>query len=1006
MAIAFVTGATEYVDGAGVDPFTSTTGLNASGSAMYVVVGLSASSATPPSYTTVKWGGSGGTTMSAHGTASATYNRVAQYGLKLGNTTQSTGTGSKVYVDFSAAPDEFACFSIVYSGVHQTTSTGTAATNTGASTTATVNASSATGELVVDTLGSWDGGSGSPSIAAGSGQTSRQADNAVAAVTGMVFGASEEAGASTVTMSWTTNSSANWFGIVATPLKPYADPTAALTGTATSSITESDIVTGGKTVVLTLTDDTYVPAAGTPTFSTATAAGTTTADGRTGDGALTINWPTGYTPVTGHFAVAVVYSDQGAASVPTDWSRIGSGQFGGGTEKLDAFYKVLASSDLAPSTTISGSGTNVSHCAGMLIYTGVGSIGAVGTASNGTGTPMTAGAITTTADGSIVLGLCGRGDNETSSGQTLNSSATGVTERLDAGTSAGNDAQVSAYDKTITTSGTSSGDGSATTSTVDPWVSVLIELKPSTPFANARSAIASGLDSAQSEATGWDAKVKPNIPVANVVRTSNTVCTITLQAQSDYNITATETITATIPAAALSGGAQIVATPTFTIGTASGQYTYTGSGGLTLAGAATLAKEKVPVASGGLTLAGAADKAKTKAFVGSGGITFAGAATTAKVSVRSYTASGGLTLAGAADLAKTKAATATGGITLAGAAGLEKTKAFAATGGITFGGAAVTSYAAAGAAHEYVGSGGIAFAGAAALAKEKSFAATGGLTLAGAAELAKTKALTATGGITFGGAATTSITSAGVWEYVGSGGIAFAGAATLARTKAATASGGLTFAGSATTSFTQPGAFEYIGSGGLTFAGQALLAKTKAPIAAGGIAFAGAGITARVRTYAATGGITFAGAGVTAFESGNIRSYVGSGGMTFAGAATLAKTKAPIGSGGITFAGSAVPAKVRGYLPSGGITFAGAGLTWFTPTGTREYTGSGGMTFAGASPYQFIAAVPAGFPDGPVRLGFVHGVDDKERIGMPVGSNDARIGVATAGATERRIGIG
>ena len=36
-----------------------------------------------------------------------------------------------------------------------------------------------------------------------------------------------------------------------------ANPAVALTGTATASITESDIVTGGKTIILTLTDDTW-----------------------------------------------------------------------------------------------------------------------------------------------------------------------------------------------------------------------------------------------------------------------------------------------------------------------------------------------------------------------------------------------------------------------------------------------------------------------------------------------------------------------------------------------------------------------------------------------------------------------------------------------------------------------------------------------------------------------------------------------------------------------------
>jgi hypothetical protein len=43
------------------------------------------------------------------------------------------------------------------------------------------------------------------------------------------------------------------------------------------------------------------------------------------------------------------------------------------------------------------------------------------------------------------------------------------------------------------------------------------------------------------------------------------VITITLQAQSDYDISAQETITATVPATALVGAEAVVATPTFTI---------------------------------------------------------------------------------------------------------------------------------------------------------------------------------------------------------------------------------------------------------------------------------------------------------------------------------------------------------------------------------------------------------------------------------------------------------
>lgn len=82
-------------------------------------------------------------------------------------------------------------------------------------------------------------------------------------------------------------------------------------------------------------------------------------------------------------------------------------------------------------------------------------------------------------------------------------------------------------------------------------------------------ALIDGIDSAQAEAAGWDAVVKVGIDIADVVRTSDTVATITLDAEAGYNITATETITVTIPAAVLTGGVAIVGSPTFTISAAS-----------------------------------------------------------------------------------------------------------------------------------------------------------------------------------------------------------------------------------------------------------------------------------------------------------------------------------------------------------------------------------------------------------------------------------------------------
>ncbi len=80
-----------------------------------------------------------------------------------------------------------------------------------------------------------------------------------------------------------------------------------------------------------------------------------------------------------------------------------------------------------------------------------------------------------------------------------------------------------------------------------------------------RQNIINGIDSAQSEGTGWDAVVKAGLAVTTVVRTSNTVVTVTLSAFATYAITANETITATIPYTALENAIGIVGSPTITI---------------------------------------------------------------------------------------------------------------------------------------------------------------------------------------------------------------------------------------------------------------------------------------------------------------------------------------------------------------------------------------------------------------------------------------------------------
>lgn len=85
------------------------------------------------------------------------------------------------------------------------------------------------------------------------------------------------------------------------------------------------------------------------------------------------------------------------------------------------------------------------------------------------------------------------------------------------------------------------------------------------PFDAIRQDIIDGLDSAQVEATGWNAEVRDNLPVTAVVRTSQRVVTITLTAQAAYDITAQETITVTVPASAINEASPITGAPTFTV---------------------------------------------------------------------------------------------------------------------------------------------------------------------------------------------------------------------------------------------------------------------------------------------------------------------------------------------------------------------------------------------------------------------------------------------------------
>ena len=96
----------------------------------------------------------------------------------------------------------------------------------------------------------------------------------------------------------------------------------------------------------------------------------------------------------------------------------------------------------------------------------------------------------------------------------------------------------------------------------DEWVAA------GATFDAQRQNIINGLDSAQAEATGWDAVVKAGLAVTDVVRTSSTVVTVTLPAFASYNITSQETITVTVPTTALLVNiVAVTSSPTFTVAT-------------------------------------------------------------------------------------------------------------------------------------------------------------------------------------------------------------------------------------------------------------------------------------------------------------------------------------------------------------------------------------------------------------------------------------------------------
>lgn len=127
-------------------------------------------------------------------------------------------------------------FGVSYTGVHQSSPTGTPADIDGNSSAPSVDVTSAAGELVVDVVGI-KATDATETLTAGASQTSRGEEGSSDGGTIYMYGGmSEEAGAGTVTMSWDASPASDVWVISGVALKPtggdYTKSGYAIVGTA------------------------------------------------------------------------------------------------------------------------------------------------------------------------------------------------------------------------------------------------------------------------------------------------------------------------------------------------------------------------------------------------------------------------------------------------------------------------------------------------------------------------------------------------------------------------------------------------------------------------------------------------------------------------------------------------------------------------------------------------------------------------------------------------------
>lgn len=174
------------------------------GSNRYLLVFVGSGAGTPVDPSAVKWGGSGGTSLTQKG---STLNMGTNAKWSCWELIAPTAQTSTVHVTWGSSQDERWIIAISFTTTDQTTPTRTVATATGTSTAPSVNATSVSGDLVVDGVAFLDTDGGSRTLTVGASQTSRQEIEGADLVYEGAGVSTEAATGTSTTMSWSMSGS-------------------------------------------------------------------------------------------------------------------------------------------------------------------------------------------------------------------------------------------------------------------------------------------------------------------------------------------------------------------------------------------------------------------------------------------------------------------------------------------------------------------------------------------------------------------------------------------------------------------------------------------------------------------------------------------------------------------------------------------------------------------------------------------------------------------------------